>query len=459
MKSHRKNRKAILEPVSTVIAAVLIAGCATAAAASIRASEPVATTKAERVANKSIASAEKQAAKQPQAAAVRANLAHAYLTAGRFESASTTFEDARYLGDTSARTVLGLALSYIGAGNGAEAVATLDGARDLIPVSDYGLALALAGETGRGVEVLADALRGGENTVKLRQNLAYAYALDGRWREARLMASQDVPADRLDARISDWARQGKPEDFRVRVASILGAPLRADQGRPAHLALVRDPSTEIATLPVPSLAASRPVPGDDRELPPIDNGESFWVAEATRPEPVPAPLAPVPAHHDMAAVPPKPQSAQVSGSASAFDAAFHSPVAPDAAPLVKAASQRVAASDQPVRKTRQVAAKTNIFPGVKAAANGSHLVQLGSFSSRANAERAWSIFLSRNPELASFDRTLSEAVVGGRKFWRVSAAGLDRNSSRQMCATVKNRGGECIAWAAGNPLPGAIRKN
>jgi cell division protein FtsN len=96
---------------------------------------------------------------------------------------------------------------------------------------------------------------------------------------------------------------------------------------------------------------------------------------------------------------------------------------------------------------------------LKAAANGSHLVQLGSFSSRENAERAWSIFLSRNPELATFDRTVSEAIVGGKKFWRVSAGGFDRSSARQMCSTVKNRGGGCITWASGSPLPGALFKN
>jgi hypothetical protein len=112
-----------------------------------------------------------------------------------------------------------------------------------------------------------------------------------------------------------------------------------------------------------------------------------------------------------------------------------------------------------LRKTRRVAAANLIFPGVKAVANGSHLVQLGSFSSKANAERAWSIFLSRNPELAQFDRKLTEAVVGGKRYWRVSAAGFDRGSARQMCSTVRTRGGACILWAAGNPLPGAVRKD
>ncbi len=81
------------------------------------------------------------------------------------------------------------------AGRNRDAVAILDDWRDAIPVADLGLALALAGEPTRGSAILADALRNGENTPKLRQNLAYAYALDGRWREARIMMMQDVPAD------------------------------------------------------------------------------------------------------------------------------------------------------------------------------------------------------------------------------------------------------------------------
>jgi Flp pilus assembly protein TadD len=461
MNSHRNNRKTALKAFSTAMAAVLIAGVASSGAAASRNSD-AAMSKADRQANKVIAKAEKQAAMNPQDVAARVSLATAYLRTGRFESAVTTFEDARYLGDTSARTGLGLALAQTGAGNGAGAVALLDASRNVIPVSDYGLALALAGETGRGVDVLSESLRAGENTVKLRQNLAYAYALDGRWSEARLLASQDVPADKLDARISEWALQGRPEDFRRRVASLLGAPVRADAGRPENLAIARDPATETASLPVPSLAANTATNGGDRELPPVDNGENFWVAEAARPEPVGASIAPAQVRQEVAALPPVPGNSQSVTELSGFAVAFQSPVDP-AGPApqvaVQAAPRNVAAAQQPVRKTRKVAAANRIFPGVKGAASGSHLVQLGSFSSRGNADRAWSIFLSRNPELASFDRTLSEAVVGGKKFWRVSAAGFDRGSARQMCTTVRNRGGGCIMWAAGNPLPGAIRKD
>jgi Flp pilus assembly protein TadD len=456
MNSHSINRKALTSAVGTAMAAALVVGFT--ASAPVAQAAPAHSKKAERKLGKSIALAEKQVQKAPQDAAARASLGNAYLLAGRFESAVTALEDARYLGDSSARSALGLALAHVGVGNGAAGVAVLDGARDSIPVSDYGLALALAGETGRGVDTLLQALRGGENTAKLRQNLAYAYALDGRWNEARLMASHDVPADQLDQRITVWAKQGRPEDFRLRVASMLGTTVRIDEGQPAYLAIARDPSREVAALPVPSLASAAPARTDGNgELPPADNGEAFWVAEAARPEPAAMALAPEPNRTEVAASPPIPADAYGPAKTGAFEQAFVEPVAQPAAPVVQAAS--APAPMQPLRKTRRVAAANKIFPGVKAVANGSHLVQLGSFSSKANAERAWSIFLSRNPELARFDRKVTEAVVGGKRYWRVSAGGFDRGSARQMCSTVKTRGGACLLWAAGNPLPGAVRKD
>jgi len=449
MNTRRKNRKAVL---GTAMAAVLIVGYGSTAYAAPNNQAHEISRKAQRNANKAIAAAEKQAAKRPQDAAVRANLGNAYLLAGRFESAVTAFEDARYLGDTSARSALGLSLAHVGVGNGAAAVSVLDSARDVIPVSDFGLALALAGETGRGVDVLSQALRSGENTSKLRQNLAYAYALDGRWNDARVMASQDVPLDKLDGRITEWARQGRPEDFRLRVASMLGTTVRTDQGQPANLAISRDPTREVASLPVPTLANAPAAAGNGGELPPVDNRDDFWVAEATRPEPVTAPPAPALASAEVAASPPVPATND-------FATAFPKPTDQLAFTPAVAKPEPAVVAPQPVRKAPKVARANNIFPGVKAVAGGSHLVQLGSFSSQANAERAWSIFRSRNPELAGFDRVMTQAIVGGKKFWRVSAGGFDRNSARQMCTTVRNRGGGCIAWASGAPLPGAIRKD
>ena len=51
---------------------------------------------------------------------------------------------------------------------------------------------------------------------------------------------------------------------------------------------------------------------------------------------------------------------------------------------------------------------------------------------------------------------ITEAVVRGKRYWRVSAAGFGKSSSSAMCGRVKSSGGACFAWAEGRPLPGAV---
>lgn len=449
MTRHRQHPRAARYLICSALAAALVTGCA--ATGKFSHSTPKAPQVAplsDSAADRSVASAEQAVLADPQNAATRAALAQAYLAAGRFASAATTFNDAMQLGDNGPRTALSMALAEIGAGNNPMAVRILDKWRDSIPAGDLGLALALAGETGRGVAILGDALRAGENTPKLRQNLAYAYALDGRWREARVMASQDVPPDQIDDRISQWAMQGRPEDFGKRVASLLGTPLRSDPGQPGMLALNR---VAPATAPVPQYAAS------DGELPalvqadqaPDDAGTEFAVREmqpAVAPEEpwAPAPLAP-------ASAPP---------TASSFAAAFENrPARVSETEAVPAAPRRkveprVAGDYAP----RPAAARPAHQPLARvAAAASTHLVQLGSFSSEGNAQRAKKIFRSRHPELQDHELSITPAVVNGKKFWRVAAAGFDRGAARGMCSTVKVRGGGCIAYSVQRPLPGGLQ--
>ena len=87
---------------------------------------------------------------------------------------------------------------------------------------------------------------------------------------------------------------------------------------------------------------------------------------------------------------------------------------------------------------------------------GTHLVQLGSFASEQGARRAWGIYAKRYPELADHQMVITEAVVRGKHYWRVSAAGFGLASSRAMCGRVKSSGEGCFAYAEGRPLPGAI---
>jgi hypothetical protein len=87
--------------------------------------------------------------------------------------------------------------------------------------------------------------------------------------------------------------------------------------------------------------------------------------------------------------------------------------------------------------------------------NGSHLVQLGSFSSPQGARRGWGILASRNPNLREFRMVITPAVVRGKNFWRVAAAGFDIGSASSMCSTVKSRGGVCFAYSANRAPAGA----
>ncbi len=389
-------------------------------------------------AEKAISLAEAVVAANPKEASYRALLGQSYLRAGRFSSAVTTFNDAMKLGDNSTKTALSLSLAYVGAGRNAEAVGILNDWRDAIPASDLGLAYALAGETGRGTAILTDALRAGDKSPKLRQNLAYAFALDGRWREARLMAAQDVPADQLDARLSTWAAQAKPEDSKLRVAGLLKVPMRADPGQPTALAL--GASSDQEQLAAETGAARNPVPavGANGELP--ATGESAAALAQYRPVDAPAvaaveqtPEAFAPQYNSTEVVQPVPAGAS------------------EAAPAYKSKPHPVRVAAVVPAKPKPVAHRPGLRPRhglVRVAGKGSsHAVQLGSFGSEQGARRAWGYYAKKNPELRNFKMAISQATVKGKRYWRVAAAGLDGRGAGGLCSAVKGRGGVCFAYS------------
>ncbi|MBW8754391.1 MAG: SPOR domain-containing protein [Sphingomonadales bacterium] len=434
--------KAIRYAITGALTAGLLAGCA-ASSHLARAGDHAVRTAGKL--GRAVDVSEQQVAANPNDAAARIALGQAYLDAGRFQSAATTFSDALKLGDTSGSTQLRLALAEIGAGDTRSAVTVLDESRDSIEASDRGLALALAGETGRGVAILLDALRAGENSPKLRQNLAFAYALDGRWREARIAMAQDVPADKIDDRIGDWAMMSRPEDVQRRVASLLSVPVGVrDAGQPEALALGQSASGErLAAAETPAPVA----PAAKAELPAIDQAPA--VAAPALAEAVPAPAA-APAASEIVTAPAAPSFA------AAFAAQKPSFIAQ---PVVQAAPLAPAA---PVRALRVAgyaawpAAKPVSTRAVATTQGGTHLVQLGSFSSEANARRAWQIYTSRNPELRSMRLTITPAVVRGKNFWRVAVGGLDGNGASRLCSGLRNRGNACFAYAANKAPAGAL---
>lgn len=380
---------------------------------------------------KQLGAAERAVAKQPQSLEARNRLAQTYLAAGRFASAATTFEDAVSLGDKTPSTALAMALSYIGAGRNAEGRALLGQWRDAIPASDYALAVALAGAPDEAIAVLSAAIKQGENTPKIRQNLAYAFALSGQLSEARVIAAQDLPADQLEVRLSDWALQASVGSQRSRVAALLGAPMSRDPGQPAALALapVSDgPALAASAAPLPPAPAAQ-------ELPPL---------AADAPVPVFAQAEPQPAA--------EPTSEPVATEASTGVQFVSNPVVQD---LPAAAAPRMAKIERFVPVPRSAAPKASSVTA-SAPAKGNHVVQLGSFTTEEGAQRAWGIFVRRDPSLKGRELRITQAMVNGRRYFRVAAAGYDAASARAKCFSVRGRGSECLAYGAGRPLPGAV---
>lgn len=430
--------------VTTALASVMLTGCTTASAPPAATSFGKAQAALEKgQADRAIAYAEEAVLAQPRDPAYRAMLGAAYLEAGRFESAATTFDDALALDDEDPRTVLSYALAMIGLGDNQAALARLTEWEAAIDPADLGLALALAGNPERGIHVLTNTLRGGHNTAKVRQNLAYTYALAGNWRAARVMMAEDVPPGDIDARLTQWAANAAPENFQVRVASLLNVTPSQDGGQPRHLALGNFPSQQImvaesaAQAPADlAFAEASPVAkplrveasslSDDRQARQV---EPRVAASKSPARAVPA-FVPAPRFVSRSVV----QDVPVRGPA-------RSP-ARAAAPARSA--QRVAAAPAP--RTLPVAT----------GAAATHLIQLGSFDSRAVAEDKSDQMKRKFPQLRDRDVVITEAKVDGRTFFRVAVAGFGKSSARSMCSIVKSKGSGCFAYAAVSPPAGAI---
>jgi len=472
--------------VSTALASLVLASCAAG--------------KGERAVNH----AEAAVLADPRNASYRSVLGAAYLEQGRFVSAATAFGEAMELGDNDPRTVLSFALAKVATGDNGAALAQLTANQNSIPVADLGLAMALAGQPERGVHHLINAVRNGQNSAKARQNLAYAYALAGNWPAARVMAAEDVPADQLDARLSDWAAAARPEDYQLRVASLLGVSPSNDGGQPVHLALANFPeqpfmvagvqsdapapvsaSPAAPSLAVAEVSGSDGVTGGVETVDPSPRAAPVRVADRSSAPRDVAPRAVTPRTTNPRVVGPRPVSPSNASAPRSAPQPVAAPVTPPVSmPAVAAAPsrgapryvsnavvQRVPAASAESRTPQRVArpaarpaAQPTPRPAPQrrvAAATGSadtHLVQLGSFSTRAVAEAKWEEMQRRMPQLAGHDVVITEARVNGRTFFRVAAAGFGRRSAANMCNSVKARGAGCFSYAAASPPAGAVNR-
>lgn len=364
----------------------------------------------------------------PASADMRLLLGRAYLANGRFLSAERSYIDAIELGGATPRNVISLALARIGQGKVGQATSLLNTYRADLPVADYGLAMALAGEADISVNVLTDAIRTSSADARTRQNLALAYALAGNWKGAKIMALQDLAEPQAQQRIAEWALIARPGAYQERVASILDVTPQADPGQPERLALN---------------AAAAPVS-----------------AEAVAPEAMtaePAELAavgPAPAAGSRSTFDPEQNRVEESKSVRRADVpastAAAKPAASPVNPVETAAKVEKPAVSAPA-KPRQVAmvdSKSVEAPEPKRARSmpsGTHLVQLGAFSTPQNARAAWDKLSARHKGLGSFQSASSMVTINGKTLYRLAAVGFGNESSaKSFCSQIKAERGACI---------------
>jgi D-alanyl-D-alanine carboxypeptidase len=380
--------------------------------------------------------AERAVAGSPRDAGFRGLLANTYFASGRFASAEAAYKDSLALLPNQPQLILKLALVSIAQGKSSEALAQLEAARSYLDPSDYGLALALAGQPGSAVGVLEPAARAVGADARVRQNLALAYALQGDWTAAKTIAAQDVPADQLDARIHQWMTFAKPARASDQVAALTGiTPAASDPGQPTRLALApqaaRSASAEPVFVPVPA-AAAEPAP--------------VLVAEASAPA-----AEPIPAATEYSAAP-----EQVA-------AAVAEPVA--VAPPVAAANAPTPRPKRVAAKAKAPAAKPGLSPRAaslvhkasfpKAArGNSQSVVQLGAYASRGFVGTAWNNIASKYPALRGY--TPATARFSGPKgtVYRLSVQGFASDGdAREFCAALKRAGGACFVRTIAGDAP------
>lgn len=370
---------------------------------------------AARNAGKAVDAAEAAVRLAPQNAAYRQMLGRAYVLAGRFASADTALSDAMTLGSSDASTIISLALVKVAQGRADEARSLLSANAGTVPAGDYGLAMAMAGDPVEGVRILTQAIQDPSATARTRQNLAYAFALAGRWKDARMMVGMDMEPLAANKRISDWAQIAEPSLAPLRVAALMGVTLNeADPGQPVALAL----AAPAADTPL-QMAEAAPEPAAEPEAP-------VAVAEA-------AP-APEPVVEQAPAI----KAAETPVRVAARDLVVEGQAAK---PVVKPAVRSTPkAQPAPAARMQQVAF-------LKPVANGASgwVVQLGAYDSPAIAKEKWLSMAGRNATLAAFPVLTSQATVKGKAYHRLAISGFaNRGDAQAACRIIQSNKGQCF---------------
>lgn len=407
-------------------------------------------------ASKAVTMAEAAVAAAPRDAGYRALLGQAYLGDGRFASATTALSDAMELGAKDGNTIIALTLAHIAQGKNDVAADLLKRHFDAIPASDLGLALALAGDTNSAIYVLTEAARAENADARTRQNLALAFALSGRWAQARVLASQDLSLDKIEARMAEWSKLAEQPDARIRVASLIGTSAQNDAGMPVRLALgASDIQMAAADAPV-ELASADPAPVEAYAPPPPAASEPAAVLASAGPA-IRTVELPMPKRDENGVVPvtelpqPKPAQAEV--------------ILADAAPY-RAAPRDVReqgrirpAQKQALELATKILPKAMAFDAKKPSG---WAVQLGAYDTLGIAKEKWTTLKRRTGLLAGYQASSHSAVVSGRTFYRLTVNGMaTRADAAKLCGELKAKGqtcfvrqmggGEAIRWASAAP--------
>lgn len=386
--------------------------------------------------------AEKAVERSPQDAGFRALLGNAYLASGRFASAESAYRDSLSLVANQPQIILKLALVQTARGKRDEAQLLLAEARSVLDPADTGLALALAGDPHGAVALLEPVARSVGADSRTRQNLALAHAFAGDWTQARIVASQDVPADQLDARIQQWMALASSARASDKVAAFIGIqPTAADPGQPTRLALYRDDAVRQAASEVeaPRLAEVTQAPQPVGPIAPVPT--AYAAAE-----PVPAPVEPVRLASVEPTVPPPPPAPV------AADDARPARVAPAVteSPLRQA---RPALSPAAARLTEKPVVRKASVPAV-AEGRSSAVVQLGAYSSRDRIAVAWGRAARQYAALKRFTPVTSRFAGPEGTVYRLSVKGFaSEREAMGMCASLKRAGRDCFVRSAAGESP------
>lgn len=341
-------------------------------------------------------------------------LAQSYMMDGRFSAAASAYEDAMKLTEFQSDNIISYALAKVAEGDRAGAVEWLAGHRARLTPSDLGLALALAGDHDGALFVLGEAARRSDANAQTRQNLSLALALVGRWAQASLVSSQDLPANRVKKRMLEFSALASAPDKATQIASVMGIRRSGNAAMPARLALRNFPQENSV---MPSVGAI--------------TGEDVKFASALM---------------DSSALDASPMAVPASGDAALALVGEQEVSAPPLGHRAVARGDTEAAS-RPLTPVVAEAlfADRDTVSTMRMGAAGTWAVQIGALDSAANAQRYWGELNQRSRVMANHSASSHRAVIGRRVYYRLTLDGMpSQRAAQAVCDRLKAENKGCF---------------